>query len=224
MPQLANERQELYAKMRAKGFPPAKAANAAGYAAGSAVYAGLEKDPDVLNRIAEIMDELNERKEAQKLAAMEAAKVVGQLTGIERSYVVRKLAENAELAQRAGDFKESNAALKLIGEDLGMFKGPTGDDSSGQSTLPPTFDLDALHSVLDRALPGPTEPTEEEIEALTPVQDSEAMMKLLDGHKAVQQRRSANNERALLTGSETDAAFTADPDLDEPDPNLNDAD
>jgi hypothetical protein len=53
---------------------------------------------------------------------MEAAKMVGQVTGISKAWVIQQLAENAINAKEDGDYGESNAALTLIGKEYGMFK------------------------------------------------------------------------------------------------------
>jgi hypothetical protein len=81
------------------------------------------------------MDETEAQREAQRAAAIEAAKVVGQLTGVTRSWVIQKLAENAQMAAQDGQWKESNAALELIGKDFGMFAGGSSDDDP-ESNVP----------------------------------------------------------------------------------------
>jgi hypothetical protein len=155
MPRLANERNDLYARHRAKGMAPSKAAIAAGYATGSSTT-HLENDPEIVTRISEYIDQFKSEREAQRAAAVEAAKVVGSMTGVGRSWVIQQLAEVASLAKQDQDYAQANRALELIGKDFGMFAG--GSDGDGESTVPRTLDLDALANMLDKAhdaLPAP---------------------------------------------------------------------
>lgn len=155
MARLSNDRHELYARHRAKGMIPSKAALAAGFAAGSSTT-HLEQDAEIVTRIAELMDEIKAQREAQRHAAIEAAKVVGQLTGVTRSWVIQQLAEVAQIAKQDGDYKESISALELIGKDFGMFSGGSSDE--GANAIPESFDMDKLAGILDAAhdaLPAP---------------------------------------------------------------------
>lgn len=197
MSRLANERNELYARHRAKGMIPAKAAIAAGYAPGSSTT-HLEQDPEVLARISELMDEMRLQRESQRAAAIEAAKMVGQLTGVTRSWVIERLAENAQLAAQDGQFKESNEALKLIGQDFGMFEGGSGEDPT--ENVPKTFDMDKLDAVLTdgaSALPSPM---------INPSKtfDPSMALDLIEGQTKKPNLAAA---RQLTTGSETDVAL-----------------
>jgi hypothetical protein len=74
------------------------------------------------------------KREQQRTAAMEAAKMVGQVTGVSKAWVIQQLAENAINAKQDGDYGESNAALTLIGKEYGMFQGGSaikeGDDET----------------------------------------------------------------------------------------------
>jgi hypothetical protein len=207
MSRLANDRNELYARHRAAGMMPTKAALAAGYASGSST-SHLEQDGDIIARIAEITEENASKREAQKAAAIEAAKVVGQLTGVGRAFVIQKLAEVAQLALDDRCYAESRAALELIGKDFGMFTGAAEDENKA---VPRTMDLDALESVLDAsqgALPPPKlEPHEAER-----VVDPSLAMELIEGQTPREKRRIAE-DRKLQTGSETDIALMQDEDL-----------
>lgn len=155
MPILANNKNELYARHRARGMLPSKASLAAGYAAGSSTT-HLEQDPEIISRIAEHMDEFQAQREQQRIAAHEAAKVVGSMTGVGRAWVIQQLAEIAGLAKNDQDYKSANHALELIGKEMGMFSGGSGEDPA--QNVPSRLDLDKLASVLDRAhdaLPAP---------------------------------------------------------------------
>lgn len=203
MPRLGNDRNELYCKARAKGAIPSKAAIVAGYAQGTSTT-HLEKDAEIVARIAELTAEHELQREQQRTAAMEAAKMVGQMTGVTRAWVIQKLAENAQNAANDGLFKESNDALKLIGQDFGMFNGGSDDDES--SNVPKTLDLDALSAVLNtthEALEAPELSAIEQSKQFGP----EVALELIQGQ--TKPMRLAE-ERELSTGSETDVAFRVD--------------
>lgn len=201
MPKLNNERHELYSRHRAKGMNAIKAAIAAGFAVNTSTT-HLEHDPEIVVRIQELTDEMNSQREAHRIAAMEAAKIVGQMTGITRAWVIEKLAANAQVAAQAEDFKESNAALKLIGEEFGMFKGGQGEDPADAGVR--TLDLDAVEGVLDsaeRGLPQVADVPADESRVFPP----DFAQTLIEGN-ATAARRLAR-DRAHPTGSETDVAL-----------------
>jgi hypothetical protein len=204
---LANPRQEIYAKMRARGMIPAKAAIAAGYASGSGVYTELESSPGVIVRIAEIMEFQEEQRAAKIVATKEAAKIVGQVTGMGKAWVLEKLAENAAMAQHEGDFKEANVALKLIGEEIGMFQGRSADDENASEV--PMLDLDKLTALL---------PTQEamllQLPGVEKGFDADTALRLIEGQGAAAKR--VRRERAAFNqDSEANIALTpeAEPDL-----------
>jgi hypothetical protein len=175
MPRLANDRNEQYCRHRARGMNASKAAMAAGYAPGSSTT-HLEKDPEIVARIEELTAEFRQKQAEQRAAAVAAAKVVGEMTGVGRAWVIEKLAENALNAAQDGDYKESNSALKLIGDEFGMFQGQKQDEGSAGSAVPPTLNMDALESVLDSAqgaLP--------QVESTKPVADPALAFKLIEG-------------------------------------------
>lgn len=208
MPQLENNRHETYALMRAKGMKPAQAGAVAGFAPGSSTASELEKDPEVKVRIQELFEELGARRDAMRDAAAEAAKVVGTMTGVSKAWVVKKLAENAQNAANDGDYKESNAALKLIGDEFGMFKGVSGEgqeDHNGQRV----FDLDALEAVLSPA----GKITAEKVESDRDLNPQVALDLIAGNGNASKRMREA---RALTHGSEVDMAEHEDTDLDVP--------
>lgn len=182
----------------------AKAALAAGYAPGSSTQ-HLETDADIIARIEELFEERTAQREAQRLAAVEAAKVVGQMTGVSRAFVIQKLAENAQNAAADGQFKESNAALELIGKDLGMFSGGQGDDTS--SNIPTTLDLDKLDGVLGDAM-GALPQAEKSEADLSREFGQETAMELIQGQ--IKSERLDPKARKLTTGSETDVALMDD--------------
>lgn len=224
---LANERHENYAKQRARGMSPAKAGVAAGFAAGSSTIAELEKDPEVMSRVQTLIEELQNKRDANRAAAIEAAKVVGQMTGVTKSWVIQKLAENAQMAAEEADFKAANEALKLIGDEFGMFKGGSAGDEREEDQIA-TMNLDAIEAALgapgDNARPINTiaAPSVDQVmEAVEPFEPSEAALGLIAGQSDSRRRRDREKiarERQLETGSETDVAMTpeAEPDMIDP--------
>lgn len=146
MPRLGNDKHEFYSRHRARNMNAAKAAIAAGYSAGSSTT-HLEENEDIQARIVELRAEYESQKEQQRVAAVEAAKVVGQLAGYGRAWVIQQLAEVAGLAKNAEQFKDATHALELIGKDFGMFQG--GSEDEEKNTIPQTMDLDALAAVID---------------------------------------------------------------------------
>lgn len=211
MPVLANQRNDLYARHRAKGMIPSKAAQAAGYATGTSTT-HLEQDAEIIARIAELMEEQQAHKEQQRAAAMEAARMVGQMTGITKGWVIQKLAENAQLAANEAMFKESNEALKLIGQEFGMFTGGDAGDENGN--VPKTFDMDKLEAILDQSH-GAIVPDE-----MTAIEKSkqfgeETAMRLIEGQMG--NKRVDPKDREFSTGSETDVALTPEAVPDEDD-------
>lgn len=225
MPSLANAKQELYAKHRANGFIPKKAAVSAGYATGSAIYSELESDPAVVARIQELMDERSARREAMRVAAQEAGRAAGELSGVSQAWVITQLKNVSDQALEAGDWKEAREAAVKIGEQLGMF-GKSGDggggggngDGSGQHVI----DLDMLDSLTKKTdhlqpdkLPAPAEI------------DPALVNGLIQGHGPgaalpVPAREPERVRiRPLETGSETDVALRMpDPEDDPEDPAL----
>lgn len=212
MAQLPNERHELYAKHRARGMKPAQAAIASGFASGSAVYAGLEKDHEVQARVAELMDEIKLKKEQQRAAAVASAREVGALTGKSKAWVIQQLAENAQMARQDGDYANANTALKMIGDELGMFKGGSAgevEDANGVKT----YDMDVLESVLDQARAELTPP--EDAPGLRDAPLPADALKLIEGHGAAAKR--IREARRLSTGSETDVALTQEAEIEDDD-------
>lgn len=208
MPVLDNAKQELYCKHRANGFVPKKAAQAAGYATGSAIYQGLEEDANIVERIHELIDERNEAKAARMAAAQAKAlaegQTVGSLTGVSHSWVIEQLKMNAEDARESGDFKESNASLKLIGEHLGMWGGGTGGSTPGAGAFleggQQLIDLDAIDKLI--GVTDAFHPLVEGPKEIT-VADRATAIDLIAGQGA----KNLTAERQLTTGSETDVAL-----------------
>lgn len=195
MPRLGNERHELYCQHRAKGMVPSKAARAAGFATGSSIYSELENNPDVVGRITELMRSFEEKKDQNRIAAEEAARVVGQMTGFSRAWVIEQLAATAIEARQSREFAESTHALELIGKEFGMFKG--NNEQGDGSMVSPHLDMDSTEALLRKA----EEPLQIEAEPKDEPPDIELIEKLIKGNRSMRAK-----DRKLSTGSETDVA------------------
>jgi len=205
LPHLQNERHELYALHRARGFVPKRAAACAGFATGSSIYTSLEADADVMNRIMELSQVVQMQKEQNRAAAIEAARTVGHITGMNKAWVLEQLALNVVAARDDGQIKESNDALKMIGDEFGMWKGTSGvDEVNGEGRMLIDLDkTDALLNSADHAMTViPPTPDEE------PVIDMAIVERLIAGNKPIKIK-----ERQLSTGSETDVAMTAESEI-----------
>jgi hypothetical protein len=202
MPILGNARQELYCKHRASSFIPKKAALAAGYATGSAIYTSLEQDPQITARIQELIDERrieSEKRRAQAAAeGIAAGAVAGAISGVDHAWVLLQLKENARDAAQHGDFKESTAALKLIGDHLGMFKTSGGDVPGHRAPEDEHLSMDQIDKL--------TQASEHLMDRITAVEvvDVDMAMSLIEGHPGA---HNLAGERVLDTGSETDVAL-----------------
>lgn len=180
---------------------PSRAAGAAGFAPGSGIYTTLEGNPEIQVRITELIELQREKDEMRRQAALASAQKVGELTGVSRAWVLQRLAENAQLAQDAGDFKNSNEALKMIGDEFGLFSGSSASEKDQAQSALANLDFDKLDTLLDRAPVAAIENTSR------PMIDAEEAMSLIEGQgKAAERIRKSR--RHIDTGSETDVALT----------------
>lgn len=209
MPVLGNAKQELYAKHRANGFIPKKAAVAAGYATGSSIYTSLEADENIVARIHELIDERNADRETRRAHAvaegLAAGAVAGAISGVDHAWVLQQLRENAVDAAQRGDFKESNSALKLIGDHLGMFKTTAGDNHHRAGGDDDTLTMDSIDKL--------TRATEHLIDTRTKdveIVDVDLAMRLIEGGSTPIPKKTLG----LDTGSETDVALQDDHDAE----------
>jgi F0F1-type ATP synthase assembly protein I len=206
MPRLSNDKQELYAKHRANGFIPKKAALAAGYASGSSIYTALEAEPMIVARTHELIEQRdNEREQRRAHATAEgiaAGAVAGVLAGVDQGWVLQQLRENAQDAAQRGDYKESTAALKLIGDHLGMFKTSAGDDNRRGNDADQAMSMDQIDKL--------TAATEHLLERGAPKEEVDVDLALSLIHGS---RPEIAKDRLLTTGSETDVALKDDFDV-----------
>lgn len=129
MPALQNARHERFAQELAKGKSATEAYADAGYRPNSGNAATLKADQSISTRVAELIDE---RAEMHRAATEKAA----ERLSIDREWVLATLVENVNRAMQAVEVKDhkgtgtgeykyegsvANAALNLIGKELGMF-------------------------------------------------------------------------------------------------------
>lgn len=211
MPVLPNPKHENYSRHRANGLSPAKAAQVAGYAPGSGITTELEANEEMKARIQEHVDARMNMKERQHVASMSAARAVGEAVGISRGWVINKLMENASEAAKDGDYKESNAALKMLGEHVGMFGGGGADPNDPNNLGPAGNDL-LNATTMEKIENMDDELAQFEETAEKPAPDTEAV-KLLVGADLMREAEGKLGKpapRGLSTGSETDIALRED--------------
>ena len=124
-----NKKQELFCKFMAEGpCTQAEAYELAGYEPSSANASTLAAKPMIKKRIAELRAEYERRENEFKVLAHQAeqadpvtAQAITQ--GIEWNFqrVMDMMAQNARLAQTAGEYSAANATLKMMGEAMKMF-------------------------------------------------------------------------------------------------------
>jgi hypothetical protein len=154
---LANKKQELFARFVAGGEILTRAYELAGYSPNTGNASNLAKREDVAERI-EVLKMEHERKEIEfRLAKQQLQTVAGngsdeeiaeaaQIVVWTADKVREMLAENARLAQIAGEYKAATEALKLIGQSLHMFDKVEAD---GRNTPPAQVSLTLVSQVLD---------------------------------------------------------------------------
>lgn len=165
MPELTNRRQELFCRNMAEGdhtMTQALAYELAGYTASASNASVLANKPDVKERIKELRAE-KERRELEFRVRLHEAGLDDKDPEQAKRVVIEwndnvvrdMLAENARLAQVAGQFQAAKESIKLIGDSLATFEKGSPDPKKGlPAPVSPaanlTFNLNgALTSVED---------------------------------------------------------------------------
>ena len=155
----------MFAIGRAQGKSQAQAYRDAGYGDSGANASTLQKRPEVQARIDELIEERTkfrstfvDNNDLDHLAAVDDAMKSGEIS---RAWVIKELMDNVKLARDANQFSASNQALKMLGEEIGMFqvksKDPTGgkDGEEKEPALP--VDVGAINKLLTKhGYNGPT--------------------------------------------------------------------
>ncbi len=166
MRQLGNSRREQYAQLRARGFPPTKAATSAGYSPNSSISTTLDRDPAVIARVEQLSCEHAKVRasRAEALRSVEASE-------INSVWVMQELVRVVADCREDRDYRNANAALKLIGEQIGMWSKSADLSSSGRTSTAPSPILSFLAAVnfedLDPTPPPPPAPDAQTIATLT---------------------------------------------------------
>ena len=123
MPKLDNAKQELFCRFLARGLTQVEAYERAGYVRNKGNASILAAKPDVMLRVEEL---INDREARTRIEAEErneklkSAETTEDL-GLNRNWILAELMDNALKAKEMGQFAAANSALKLLGEELGMF-------------------------------------------------------------------------------------------------------
>lgn len=155
-----NRKQELFCRFMAPGdCTQGQAYELAGYTPSNSNASVLANRPEIKARIIELRNE-HERKEQEFQIALKKANLDPDNPEAARRVVVEwradevrhLLAENARLAQVAGQFSAAKESIKLIGDSLGMFeKGGAGvPQVSGKD---PSVNLTFINQQLESAGP-----------------------------------------------------------------------
>lgn len=134
-----NKKQEVFCKFVADGCTQFDAYVNAGYEPSSANASTLANKPLVKARIEELRQQREEdhlRFEGMRRAA--AGDPVKLVEAAEWTFqrIMDLMAENAKLAQIAGEFKAANETLKMMGEAMKMFEKAAGEKGSTPPKLP----------------------------------------------------------------------------------------
>ncbi len=149
MPALSNTRWELYCLGIVQGKPASKAASDAGYEPQTST--ALKKQPEIAARIAELIEDKTRFKAQLDEGSDSGGGVeISMDPGlISQKWVMSQLMQNALDARRANQFTASNQALRMMGEEMGMFSKKTPDaDPNKPEALETTVTSDDINKLL----------------------------------------------------------------------------
>ena len=126
MAALQNARWEMFALGIAAGRSQMRAYIDAGYSENSSANAStLAKREEIHARVAELIEERTQFRstfvdngDLEHIGAVDKARTSGE---IDRNWIIEQLMENVKKAADAGQFSASNQALRMLGEEIGMF-------------------------------------------------------------------------------------------------------
>lgn len=160
MPALVNARWEMFSLGLASGKSQLQSYRDAGFQAANGNSSNaciLAKRPEVAARVAELIEDRTKFKAnfvdtagLEDIAALDQAAREGVAT---REWIITKLMDNAIKAADATQFAASNQALKMLGEDIGMFGAKTpGGENDPTKTDPKSnnaISVDAVNRLLE---------------------------------------------------------------------------
>jgi len=139
-----NKKQELFARFLAEGCTQLDAYVNAGYEPSSANASTLANKPLVKMRVEELRLEIEARAhdfEIRRKAAADSPERLIEEAEWTAQRVMDMIAENAKLAQMAGEYKAANESLKMLGDALKMFEKAKSDADGNASGAKGTLAL-----------------------------------------------------------------------------------
>ena len=147
MPQLSNNKHELYARNMAVGMTQIDAFVAAGYEHNYGNASTLANKKHVKDRVTELMDERRAGREIDNTDVN--AEIADSEFGINEAWVVRQLKTNSTEARDAGQYAASNKALEILGKVCGLFDAPADPHARKQPEERPQLDMTKLAAALE---------------------------------------------------------------------------
>lgn len=153
MPKLANAKWEAFANGLADGLTVLDAYENAGYPRSQSAASTLKSKPEISERVTEILK--GRRDTAVREGEADLETLPDELN---KTWVIKTLMRNVEIAQTQGQISAANKAVELLAEFIGMRpkKGaaPVDDDDKDETK---DVDIDKLsdafgrlHDVLDQ--------------------------------------------------------------------------
>lgn len=150
MPSLPDPKREHFAQLCARGLPTIEAYARAGYKRNTGNATALKKRPDVHARIQQLVHEMSQDNQAELTEFMKD-------TGLTPAYIIRKLLDSGNDAQKAGKHDIAAKCFKDLGNELfGMFgeRKAATEKTNVHSETNTTINIENLNQALE-ALGGP---------------------------------------------------------------------
>jgi phage terminase small subunit len=143
--ELTNRRHEVFCQFMASGeTTQAQAYEMAGYSASAQNASTMMKRPEIKARVEELKAE-KERKDMEFQIALKKANLEPdaetkrqEITDWHVNHVRNMLAENARLAQVAGQFSAAKESIKLIGDTMDAFESGSKDGKKLEKPAAPS--------------------------------------------------------------------------------------
>ena len=154
MTKLANNRQEKYCRLRARGMIIIDAYTESGYSPNTGNASKMENLPHIMARVAEMrQDEADREKrieEGRSLLMHEG----GDPEDVTLRWIQMELIENLRCSRKEGNVREANNALKMLAQTVGLL-GPGSkkkkvDPNDSNSGSKGAHNVQTLNKALDR--------------------------------------------------------------------------
>lgn len=165
MSALSNPRWEMFAIGLVSGKSQVRAYKDAGFQMGGASgnATTLAKRPEIQARVAELIEQKTAFKsqfvKTNDLDHEVAISRAYDEETVSKGWVIRELMDNVKAAREASQFTASNQALKMLGDEIGMFKTKNTDDGNSEKPKdsPSPVSIDAINKLLEaNGYTGPT--------------------------------------------------------------------